>query len=266
MTSQPTRHHITQRYSLTMSSLIPTPRTDKNGRTVTRHLKPQSTSTTKSSTPIPPLTLSAPKDHATLVSGATAALTNLLYPEGTPAKDLAKITTVLTTYSDATLNRIQQQDWNRKPAYHFSVGIITTWDETKANDYMAATTALREYEPDGVPPLHYNSWQHYPELHPLNKNGDYPKERLNQLTALYIVTEHMIANGKEPYYWNDLTNDIEFTYLNDDDQLRNFLLNPGPDHNRDDITRIITTHHTYDPGKIKAMLDLGVQSMTSGVL
>lgn len=251
-----------------MSNLIPTPRTDKNGRTVTRHMNPQSTSTTKN-TAIPVPAMRAPKDHSAIVRDAAQTIIDLLgakHPQGIPVKTLNKITAALRNYSDATLERIQQHDWTSKSVDHFSVGITNTWDETKVNDYMAATTALSEYEPDGAPPLHYNSWQHYPELHPANNNGDYPEERLSQIVALYRVTEDMIANDKDPYYWGELTNDIEFTYLDEDDQLRDFLLHPGSDYNREDITRIITTHHTYDPSKIKAMLALGVPSMTSGVL
>lgn len=252
-----------------MSNLIPTPRTDKNGRTVIRHLKPQSTSTPKNNTPIPAVSMRTPKDHAALAAVANQTIADNITtnnPQGIPVKTLNRITAALASYSDATLERIQQHEWNGKSANHFSVGIINAWDETKANDYMAATTALSEHEPDGVPPLHYDSWQHYPELHPANNEGDYPEERLSQITALYLVTEDMITNNEEPYYWDELTNDIGFIYLDDDDQLRSFLLNPGPDYTREDITRIITTHHTYDTGKIKAMLDLGVQSMTSGVL
>jgi len=264
------RYRITPHYSLTMSHLIPTPRTDKNGRTVIRHVKPPTTSTDKNQTALPTPTMLAPKkNHATIAADAMDTLVGVLYTkyrDGLPTKTLTNISEALTRYSDATLDRVQQHEWTVKSADHFSVGITRTWDETKANDYMAATKALREYEPDSIPPRHYDSWQHYPELHPANNDGDYPEERLSQITALYLVTEHMIANDREPYYWDDLTNDIAFIYLDDDDQLRDFLLNPGNDYARDNITSIITTHHTYDPEKIKRMLDLGVPSMTSGVL
>lgn len=251
-----------------MSNLIPTPRTDKNGRTVIRHMKPQSTGTPKNNTPIPAVSMRTPKDRAAIAAAVTQTLIdNLAHPhsQSPDARTRERITEVLTHYSLATLERIQQHEWTGKSANHFSVGIVRTWEETKANDYIATRTALNEYDPNGVSPLHYNSWQHYPELHPANNDGDYPEERLSQLTALYLVTKDMIANDKEPYYWDDLTNAISFIYL-DEGPFRDFLLNPGPDYNRDEITRIITTHHTYDPSKIKAMLDLGVRPMTSGVL
>jgi hypothetical protein len=230
-------------------------------------MKPQVAA--KNSTTIPPLSTPVAQTRTATVAEAARTLAEVLAADSSTGLDnkvLEKITTPLTGYSDTTLERIHNYPWNRTTSNHFMAGIMNTWDETKANDYMAATTALREYEPNGVPPLHYGSWQHYPELHPANNEGDYPEERLSQITALYLVTEHMIAQGEEPYYWGDLTNDIEFIYLDDDDKLRDFLLNPGTDYSRDDITRIITTHHTFDPERIKEMLNLGVQPMTGGVL
>lgn len=249
-----------------MSNLIPTPRTDKNGRTVTRHMKPQAAS--KTSTSIPPVSPSMTKPRATIIDDVTRSLTGLLVTGGsTVAKEkiARKITDVLTGYTDATLHQIQQYPWNSTTASHFSVGIMNTWDEDTANDYMAINTALAEEEPDGVSPFHYGSWQYCPELHPSNNAGDYPEERLNQLLMHYRVAEYMEEHDDDSYHWDELTNEYD-AYLIKDEQFRQFILNPGPRYNRDDILTMITTHHTYDPERIKGMLDLDTPSLGSGVL
>lgn len=251
---------------MTMSNLIPTPRTDKNGVTVIRHMKPQTAP--KSRTTIPPVSTPVDKTRAIIIDEATRSLTGLLETGGSTGvneKIARKITDVLTSYTDTTLDRIQHYPWTPTTSSHFSVGIMNTWDETTANDYMAINTVLAEEEPNGVSPFHYNSWQYCPELHPTNNEGDYPEERLNQLLTHYRVIEYMDSQDDEPYHWNELTSDYD-SYRIEDAQFRQLLLNPGPDYNRDDIIRIITTHHTYDPERIKRMLDLGVGSMTSGVL
>jgi len=256
-----------------MSNLIPTPRTDKNGRTVIRHMKPQTAGTDKPTVNLP-MPAAVPDHHKTLVHETALNLFSIIeenYGGRNTALIINAIENALAKYSVATLDRIQHNEWLPHAANTLALGITTRWDETQANDFIAACHALREHEPHGVPAIHNNAWKHYRELHPANNDGDYPKERLDQIVTLYFVTEYMIADGEEPYYWDtyhlgELANDIEFIYLGDDNQLRKLILHPGPDYKCEDILRIVTAHHTYDPEKIKRMLDLGVPSMTSGVL
>lgn len=249
-----------------MSNLTPTPRTDKNGRTVIRHMKPQTT--TKSNTMIPPVSSPALQSRDARITAAVRKIDQAIAAPGAPEphpRVFEKITRALNTYSDATIERVQQHSWGPATAVHFNVGVMNTWDETQANDYMMVSNALTEEAPDGIPPFHYDSWKHYPELHPANNDGDYPEERLAQLIAIYRVIEDMEEQGYEPYRMNELTSDADSYFLSND-QLRNLICNPGHPHTPEEVARIITTHHVYDPERIKSMLDLENPSMSSGVL
>ena len=201
-----------------------------------------------------------------MVAQATETLRSALssmYPGGVPQNRSDKIRATIEGYSDATLERIQQYSWSVNSAYFLTVGMINGWDETKANDYIAVTDALNLDE--GVRMFQHESWKHYPDLFPADNEGDYPEERLSQLVALYRVTKHMDDKGLEPYYDNDLNNDIDSTYV-EHDELRDFLLHPEEPYKREDIVHVIITNSVYDPDRIKAMLDNGTPSLTSGIL
>lgn len=245
-----------------MSNLIPTPRTDKHGRTVIRHMKPQAAAKNAN---IPHLMLKAPKDRDVLVAGITQTLSTAMTPLDLSMHPKAKIIKALTPFSNATLNKIQQCEWTSSKADAFTCGIRNSWDEARTNDYLAVSEALTKEEPDGIPVQHYSTWIEYPELHPANNEGDYPEERLSQLLAIYHVINDMFDQDEYADEWDEIDGGVEEPYLAPT-PFRDLLLNPGPNYNREDITRIITTHHSYDPERIKAMLDFDVQPLIAGVI
>lgn len=250
-----------------MSNLIPTPRTDKNGRTVTRHMKPHSQSAGSHSTKIPPVGMNG-AGRSVLIASVTTLLTKAIrtnFPEGVAINDVRRAAPALASYSDATLARIQQHPWTFQSARTLTLSATKEWDETTVNDYMAAAVALNLTEGHSISVMHTDSWHLYDELHPANNVGEYPAERLSQIVALYHVTEHMEEEGLEPYGYGERSHEVESYYLNDD-KLREFLLNPEEPYKRDDIVDIITTHNTYDVARIKTMLNHSVPALRGGVI
>jgi hypothetical protein len=244
-------------------NLHPTPRTDKNGRTVIRHMKPEATS--KNSTTIPPISLKPTTDRNEFILEIAHVISSAHSPFNLGQHPKEQITKALTPFSNATLEKIQQSKWTASKVNDFTWGIRNVWDETGTNDYLAVSEALAKEEPGGVPVLHYSAWVEYPGLHPANNEGDYPEERLSQLLALYHVLNDMLDQDEYADEWDEIDGGPEEPYLAPT-PFRDFLINPGPNYNREEIVRIITTHHTYDPERIKAMLSFEVQPMNNGVL
>lgn len=249
-----------------MSNLVPTQRVDKNGRTVTRNMKAAAPAEKEPALPAvslnKPVARSEAEDHALNVSIASQTLWEYLpgYAPGTNLPD--RSTEALTGYSDATLHRVINFPWSKHSVKDFIHKISKKWNETTANDYMEVTAAMNSL---GIDTLHAASWHRY-DLHPANNEGDYPEERLSQLVAIVTVVEHMQygAFDFDPYWSNPVTDDIESTYLPQDD-LREFILHPGP-YNRDDIVDVILSHDAFDAERIKAILDFDVQPMKNGIL
>lgn len=246
--------------------LVPTRRADKNGKIVTRHVKPQDAVQDRTPLPVPVLAAPDADSHEELVSSTAQIIFSIIihkYPGRNPDIILDAIKRPLTRYSPVTVERIRAYEWNVETANTLTLGISYRWDETLTNDYMAVSEVIREEEPDGVPPLYYSQWKHYrSELHPENNNGDYPQERLNQLTAIYRVTK-LIASSDS--YWAEPEDETETVYI-DSDELRQLILNPGPQYTRDEVVSVILDHDTLDAGRVKKILDLGVSPMSGGVL
>lgn len=252
---------------MTMSNLTPEYRTDKNGRRVLRHVKSDSSAAATTVTKIPAVSMKTP-ERSSLLTEATETLAASIrknFPESTFQNDMKKAAPALATYSDATLSRIQSYPWSYLPARRLLRCIASEWTETTANDYMAASIALDPTGGSSISIMHTDSWQLYPELHSANNEGDYPAERLNQIIALYRVTECMEADDLEPYSLGERSYEPEAMYIDDDD-LRAFVLNPEEPYDREDIVGLITTHHIYDVAHIKSMLNSGITSLSGGIL
>lgn len=251
-----------------MSNLIPTPRTDKNGRTVIRYMKPEQPAKDTPSLPAPSeamvkyLKMKANRsEHETMFLLADQELWESLDDDH---ENMSKASPVLRGYSIATLRRILNFQWwvHGQSPQTFAKNIAAKWTETTANDYMAYVTATGETITD-----HYaDSWQLY-ELHPSDNNSEeYPEERLSQIIALTEVTNFMQYSGLDPFpsCEHPITKD-ETAYLHQDD-LRAFILNPGDQYKREEITNAIIDHDAFDVERIKAILDTSTPALREGIL
>lgn len=194
-------------------------------------------------------------------SNALAKALSAMYSDAMVKIELDQALPSLGTYTRETLQRITSHPWDCQSASQFTAGISSDWDEAIANDYMAVAVALGLTGGYSAPSMYFDSWHLHPRLHPANNHGDYPAERLNQMVALYRVTQHMINTGEEPY-WDAEDEDMQPTQV----KLLEFILNPEEPYHREDIAEVVTTHNVYNADRIKAMIDTGTSSLSSGVL
>lgn len=281
------------------NNLIPTPRTDKNGRTVIRHMKNNNTSAPALTLPAPtPSTSDNSADrllsglletikgmdlggNTNVTAGGTepplflkSALNSLRYgfakggmPERTANVCISGAEPNLRKFSNATLERIQNHPWNRSAASTVTFGAARKWTETTVNDYMAVARALKLTEGYAISIMQTDSWNLYPDLHAPNNDGEYPEERLSQLVALYRITQYMEdhEDDLDPYWYDERSREPVAAYLHMDD-LREFVLHPEEPYKREDIVDTIIMNSVFDVDRIKAMLDSGSASLSSGVL
>lgn len=250
-----------------MSNLIPTPRTDKNGRTITRHMKADNTAAPVGK--IPPVTTQPSTRSQYLTSAAKVlrdAITNGSYLLSVD-RCLNSAEPVLATLSNATLERIHNHPWSTRAAENFAMRLGEGWDETMANDCMATSAALDLTNEYGMDSMHLFAWRYlYPELCPSNNDGDYPEERLSQLVALHRIVTYMEEKTTlQPYFTDEATGEIKGLYINDA-ELREFVLYPQAPYTREAITEMVVTNGTFDVARIKAMIDSNSPSLSSGVL
>lgn len=251
-----------------MSNLIPTPRTDKNGVTRIRHMKPQAAETSRRSPSIPPVTSARGKaHHQRLVLEAVVVLCEALtgkYPDETVRMLRDTSRAALTKLSTSTVTAAKTHPWKPDVALRFCIGLEDHWSETKLNDYMALSNAVELPDSMSVSDWHLDSYGLYPDLCPHDCNGPYPEERLSQLAALYRVTEHMADAGQNVYRAGENGEGSVF-YIPDND-LRNLILHPDEKYSRDDIVNVIRDRSIFDADLIRATLDFDTKSLRGGVL
>lgn len=250
-----------------MSDLIPTSRTDKNGRTVTRHMKPHNTSTGATGTPIPRVKKVSQKEHQQVVLEAVMNLCEALiqrYDDDSVRRIRDSSIEVIGGYSTSTEQRIRDTSWGHYQAMQLATSIRPDkkrqWDETKVNDFLVL---LGNHEDDKINDWHLNSYHLYEELCPPNNAGDYPEERRSQINALLTVTDKMYSSAEHVLIYDDETKQSLFFIV--DPELRSLVLNPGK-HNRDEVVAVIVGTDTFDASRIRMMLDADVPSLGSGLL
>jgi hypothetical protein len=199
---------------------------------------------TSMSTPEQPLLTAA-------INALKTALSSV-YTDNMVQREMEAALPVIATYSTTTLERISVHSWNHQSASQVAFKMEgNVWTETIVNDYMAVSADLGRIE--GVSDSQVKFWHLHPGLHAFNNDGDYPKERLSQLTALFRITDSLQAKD-----WGS-------THLADS-RLWALVLCPEAPYRRDDIVGVITVHNEYDVDRIKAMLDHGSPALRSGVL
>lgn len=172
----------------------------------------------------------------------------------------------LTEFSASTMQRVKAHAWTPQQALRFGNELEDGWDETRANDYLALSSSLQSTEGAVVSSWHLNSYPLYPDLCPPNNDGDYPAERLSQIAALYAVTELMVnSSDEDPYHYDDAVDGVSSLYIFNP-ELRALVLHPGDQYTREAVVNVIKDHDTFDPERIKRILDFEVTSLRGGAL
>lgn len=240
-----------------MSNLVPTPRTDKNGRTVIRHMKAQRSG---SGTTLPPPPIAPEKDRDRLISEVATYIT-----EDTNVSHYFNVAKeAIAVHSLDTLHRIMGE-LSKSHMNLLVHGFSMEWDENKINDYISIAKVVEENEIySGDLEGQLQALAYYEELTPIQPGFPYPLERALQCYAIVGAT-HAIH-----WHADDESNGV-FTYMDDgefipyiqDQMLRGLILHSDE---RNDIARIIKERGITDPRVIMEFLHSDAPAVAEGML
>lgn len=240
-----------------MSNLVPTPRLDKNGRTVIRHMKPQ-LSISGSKLPLPPI---MPEyDRSQLVSEVAEFITTGNFLE----HHLSTAKAGIADYSLDTLHRILGN--LSKPQMNLLLhGFTMEWDENKINDYISIATVVennRIYS--GELDWQLQSLNYYEELTPIQPGHPYPLARALQCHAIVETTSAIHWHAEDDSDGVFVTmDDGEFLPYIQDSQLRDLILHSDE---RNEVARIIKERGITDAEVIMEFLHSEAPAVAEGML
>lgn len=240
-----------------MSNLVPTPRLDKNGRTVIRHMKSQHNSPA-GNLPLPQIIQE--KDHDRLISEVATYITedtNVRHYFNTAKEAVAG-------YSPDTLHRIMGE-LSKSHMNLLVHGFSMEWDENKVNDYISIAKAVEENEIySGDLEGQLQALGYYEELTPAQPGSPYPLERALQCHAIVGATQAIHWHADEESYGVFITmDDGEFIPYIQDPKLRGMILHSDE---RNEIARIIKERGITDVAVIMEFLHSEAPAVSEGML
>lgn len=252
------------------NSLIPTPRVDKNGRTVIRHMKLRGTGADGSK--IPQVSTHASElGYGTLLENASVALGSVY---GNPKNNAVARTYMerarihLDGYSPATLRNIANHHWG----YSWGTDVNSEIDEGGYyNEGHVNDTIMLGDDLDRMGAGMYRSWvilslPMYEGLEPYDLKREYPERRVEQAKAIASVVLHFAKSEKKATNVHGVGPDGYPVLHLKDVELQNLILNPDDPYTCQDITNIIIDHNTADASRIRELLKFETTSLQSGVL
>jgi hypothetical protein len=238
-----------------MSNLVPTPRTDKNGRTVTRHMKPQNTPTLKAKLPAP---LASTQQAQRTKELASLLDTNLMLSP----KEMFKLRNKLDTYKDPTTYDLIQEAAERNnaslfPQFNYMYKLIILNPEQNVRE----TCHYRELidKQLGTTELH----GYVNGLHLLDR---YKNTKLEDLTGAELDTAVSLINiaaTLKEHAPDELTNDDDRAVTFRNPELTDLILE-NPQHGPS-IISYIEERHTADPTALREYLN-NATALNNGVL
>lgn len=240
-----------------MSHLTPTPRTDKNGRTVIRHMKVQRPGSAAS---LPLLPVIPEQDKRQLVSEVATFITTGNYLEH--HFDSAK--TAIAEYSLDTLHRIVG-NLSKQHMNLLLAGFTMEWDEDKVNDYISIAAAA---ENNGIYSeelgWHLQSFAYYEELTSIQPGHSYPLHRALQCHAIVdtVTAIHSHADDDSDGAFANM-DDGEFLPYIQDAQLRELILHSDE---REAVTRIVKERGITDVDTIMEFIHSEAPAVANGLL
>ena len=249
--------------------LVPTPRVDKNGRTVIRHMKPGS----KIGSGIaraPKVAIAPEQDIDALIEEASTALGAAMgdYDISATARltrDRARIG--LQGFAPATLQRITEYQWTAGTA-----SIVTSELEQEVfTEGMVNDIIMLEKELDRYIAGSYSNWlimgfPHYEKLETYDFNEEYPQRRAEQCTALIGASLHLANNDEIGVRTFGVTPEGMPLMIIKDEDLQDLILNPPAGHSSQDVADIIIDHSIGDAAHIRRILEFETTGLRNGVL
>lgn len=248
---------------MTNGNLTPTPRTDKNGVTVIRHMKDK-LSQTFSSRLIPPVTAPAavPERDALLSKAALAITAKLDRREEMVSLYYGVIKDIISQYSPRTLQELTKLTDDEQKAWAVHTGLMKNWTETAVNDYLNLADFFRAHNIADEMHGYLKSFPYYEDMYP--QESPYPEQRREQCEAVIELVEHMGNAMFEATTYMELENHFLVPYIKDD-KLRKLILTS---ENRQKAVRLIKQRNILDADTIAGLIDADadVPALTDGIL
>jgi len=258
-------------FSRPNGSLTPTPRVDKNGRTVIRHMKPEASAISKLQLPAPTQPRTDPLRDS-VVELVVLTITGIVLNSDPTEHEQRDIEEGLRGLSFDALNMIIGLD---RPDSYSRLWVI--YDDLRkgvggdfTSDFLHLSDALESRGFDEMIFSDYiRGFRRYEGLPPLGIDGEYPLERLRQCTGIIDVTAcitDMIREG-------DLEGDGGISYAKDEGQgsiflrdakLRKIIMNSEYDNAR--IMNLIKERKVIAPDALVAILDQDSTPLADGAL
>lgn len=253
-----------------MTNLTPTPRTDKNGRVVVRHMKLEPSFQHEYSIPAPVAV--APSAGDALMEGAYNAILNVVLEGAASQNERTFIEDYLRQLPSETLVAISElpdsEDYTRL------WGIHTAMKDSVPSDLITDLIYLGDMlEQRGIEEIFFidyvRGFRYYEDLCPLGSDGAYPELRASQCRALTdvcmvmvdMIDEELISHKELAHPTDD---DGEWTPFIRDADLRHLLL--ASDYDTDKLVGLIQERKIVDPNDLKAILDQDINVLAKGAL
>lgn len=254
-----------------MTNLIPTPRADKNGRVVVRHMKPESSGQRDHSIPAPNVV--APDADNALMEGAYNAILNVVLEGAASQSERTFIEDRLRELPSETLVVISELPDSEN--YTRLWGIHTAMKDMAPSAFITDLVYLADMlEQRGIDEIFFSDYvrgfRYYEDLCPLGSSGSYPELRASQcrvltdvcMTMVDMIDEELISN-EDMTYPTDTDSD-EWTPFVRDADLRHLLL--ASEYDTDKVVSLIQERKIIDPDDLKAILDQDINALAKGAL
>jgi hypothetical protein len=255
-------------------NLIPTARVDKNGRVVTRHMKPEDSGAGGTKQLIPSPVQQAPANTELLRSDVAALLmdrTNVTASDR--RREHSLMVKAMEHFSAETLRGIKELDraTGDNTAYHVQLEVRGT---NPSEDYVRDLLQLSEHTHErGITSGQaVRSLARYENLCPLGEGGSYPEERYRQATSLLdastAIMRLLVANRVDDSVINfeSLRGQHSVTPRIADDRLVQLIMD-ATESECEQIVSIINERHIVDPDIIAELMAANeTSSLSSGLL
>lgn len=250
-----------------MNDLIPTPRMDKNGHVVVRHMKNEMPAGGYIKKDIPVPVIPSRDDVAELVSNAIAAMELEVGLSTTVERQ--NVQDHLPSLSREELETIIEWSGNENASRLWILHEQLQHDDgiTFAKDFLHLSDFLEDHGIEEIISADYvRGFQQYKNLCPIADDGSYPEVRTEQcktITKVLSTMVDMVDSGelREEYVCADTES---WTPLIRDEQLQDLLLNKETD--TEAVLKVIIERRVLDPAHIQAILKQEGGALSNGVI
>jgi hypothetical protein len=253
-----------------MSKLVPERRTDKNGRTVTRHVLPV-TKEYKSSSRIP-APMAKKQDRESLIFSLGTSISTQMGFAVTDQNEWYEIQYSLEEYSDKTLARLHAA-WQPRTQVSSAIALMVYHGESEA--FLGEFAMFGGMIPDDSTGMHkamsfVRALHHYPQLPQVDDYSTADEKTKQACRGLMALTSQLMEARRDFDSDNQPVAGIAHDYDNyntpviQDEGLVQLVVDRPEDAQR--IAEVAIARVTTDAQTIISVMDYDIKSLSSGVL